>query len=506
VSSECPWMAKRLTSLTTSRYVAVVGHSSQDAQFAYKHIDFMPGQLDSDQTGSHEGVRMPSSIEVNRENYIEPMCALFQQIDKWLLRRVVSVAMVDADVFSVRVSVDIDLREATSSASNYISRVERDELELVIPVGLYPSPYVGFDLRDSADTRLSLVSGPTRDHLQKSMQNRGTCPTAAMRELLEKGSPALVVLPKEYCTGRHTIHYRYLSEWKLLSEKYAVRPINPGAEAKPSRQLIQQLSLSMSPAKVTLSLDHPNMSHLYHLEVLTPEGVSVYQPRLYRGENEPVAGVDPQHILPPGHGHLVYEYKRDEEHSTQDGEHSTQPELGQPMTLVAWLGLVRQGFPSAVLFLTFLNLLAVCAALYPAFFELDDLYGDGPDGRVESIVTVQVVVVAVSYAFLHLPGEHGLARSLYGLWRWLLTSSATLLLVSALILAIRPEPRIALVLSEFILFGLNFILFVWILIMFLRSGRRFCENWVEGRSGEEKRYGRHSVTFGSSANASSPGS
>jgi hypothetical protein len=97
-----------------------------------------------------------SRISESAELYAEYLRWLLDNGDCWARRRVVSCTVVDGDTMQIQVSLDFDLTQC--DIGRMYLKAMRDYLPLLLPIGLYLEPYVGFDLRDSGDSRISFIA------------------------------------------------------------------------------------------------------------------------------------------------------------------------------------------------------------------------------------------------------------------------------------------------------------------------------------------------------------
>jgi hypothetical protein len=170
---------------------------------------------------------MTELIKDRAYEYAPHLNGLIGEMDKWVLRRVVFASIVSADSLQVHESVDFDLR-ASPAGEVYLEEVKNKHLELVIPIGLYDSPFVAFDLRGDGEQRLSLLTGPTRDALRNETKLHAT--ESWVSGLLGDKNFAIMHVPCEYGEKRHVVHYSYMTEFRE-GGRYKWDP-SKGAEKK----------------------------------------------------------------------------------------------------------------------------------------------------------------------------------------------------------------------------------------------------------------------------------
>lgn len=117
--------------------------------------------------------------EILETFYAEHVGALLRNSSAWLRRLVASYTIIDADTIQLRMSVDFDLAECEEGL-RYLSELKhkrrrcpkelREKIPFLLPIGLYTDTYVGFDLRDCGESRVSLITNEERDQIIRSEQ------------------------------------------------------------------------------------------------------------------------------------------------------------------------------------------------------------------------------------------------------------------------------------------------------------------------------------------------
>ena len=351
----------------------------------------------------------------------------------WVRRRVISFTIVDGDTLQIRVSLDFDLTECDAGL-RYLQMLKTKNLPMLLPLGLYPDPYVGFDLRDCAESRVSLI-------------NKGECDAIVgeMRRLEGGGRlssllsfPHLVIakLPSDYRSGRGILHYTYLRRWQQDKETFSFLPPTrdekrdikrPSFRTKEFWRWVSML-IGWRPIRVMIPLLNAHLCNSYHVELHTPEGIRVHRPDIItellpskeqksvaKRKDDNTNKRDETKDVPPSHTYAVLHY--------QAGGSSNRHSIMDP-TLVfrAWLSLDHRGHTTPILFLALLNWAVGAAALAALVLGRLDTAG---------IVPLEVITAVASFAYLYVPGEHGLNRGLFNPVRWILVAAATAALTVA---------------------------------------------------------------------------
>jgi hypothetical protein len=460
-------------------------------------LEERPPELPRLYESDREGGTMPRSVRDCAQGYAPFLHQLIDEMDSWILRRVVSVSVFDADSLQVRVSIDFDLTES-QCAEEYLERVKNGTLPaLVLPLGLYPSPFVAFDLRDGGENRLSLLTGPTRCELRN--QIIGIEKDDWVEGFIRDGELAIAHVPLEYGIDRRVIHYAYMTKWSISRIPYCYDlPRSHEKEKTAWNRARTQWELAWRPAKVTMPLRHPHLCSTFHIEFQAPDGIRVYGADIFEETNRGFGACrnstegdnsTTKHLegLPPRSAHVTHVF--DEEKRAEKGV-GKEAKKGSKMGFVAWLGLDRRGFPATVLFLTVINFLSIITVILLRWLA-NPIFNDIENPNPAALVTTMLFTATVSFAYLQLPGEHGLARSLYKPLRWILVSSATSLLFTAILVAMKVLGSWGWLGILSCIFALvSFLCLVAAIAIYHRSNGAWIKKWVDAHC-ELEQYGRY---------------
>lgn len=443
----------------------------------------------------------------NAEFYGEHLQSLLLACDSWAMRRVVSCTIIDGDTVQFRVSLDFDLTEC-NEGRQYLADIQKRNnskrkltdwsglsplmisgtqltgdrlldtfpIPLLLPIGLYVVPFVGFDLRDCGESRIRLINRRERDAIQARMQ-KGIAAHLAIAEL-----------PTSCDSGRGTLHYSYLRRWGKDEKRFTFLPYEvegrvfssspdhtkqlvncrknttswaPRLLGKYGRRAISAIvklgewetgriidlgkwvahrpvMLGWYPAKVTIPVFNMRLSDSYHIELHAPEGIRVHRPGIFVEDNDKPHDqrpVDERTLesevtqgqaqagsiewlpegLPPSHNGSICHYSELRGDNYKDVNKDV-------LVFRAWLSLDNR-LTATVAFLAAINL--VISALTQVTFYYDAYL------EVDAVITLQVMATAASFFFLYVPSEHGLSRVLYGPVRWTLVVITTLALIVA---------------------------------------------------------------------------
>jgi hypothetical protein len=447
-----------------------------------------------------------SRTSADAEFYAGHLSKLLDAGDLWARRRVVSCTVVDGDTLKFHVSVDFDLSECAAGQA-YLAAAHggrwRAERPILLPIGLFRDPLVGFDLRDSGDTRISFIARQETDELtelirEKERANEGASPLSDMLDA-ERLVIGIVELPagRDGCgRGSGILHYSYLGRWRKDRNAFAFLP--PSKDQEPKRDLRRWsrawwgrkwMLLGWRPMRVAIPLWNMRYSQGFHMELQTPEGIRIHWPGIFAAggaEQTEMLGEHPNREVPPCHKCSIVHYR------SLKAEY---PELADG-TLVfrAWLSLDRR-FVGVLLFLAVANTMVSAAAVASfAFIRID----------MTDVVTVQALLAAAAFAYLYVPGEHGLSRGLYSPVRrasvWIAALGlAVALLLSFLELDYGPLGKhhpgwgaywVPFVVAA-VLVACMILLTLVLLISFIRIKDRRVRKWLHRRRCQYRQFGWH---------------
>jgi hypothetical protein len=396
--------------------------------------------------------------KITVDEYAPHLWNLLRDVDSWARRRVVSCTVIDGDTMRICVSLDFDLR-ASKAGIEYLSELQGRPA--LIPIGLYLEPYVGFDLRDSGDTRVSLIPQSARKDIFEKIKElerskEGESDLLAM--LSGKGlSLAIAELPSQGCcsAGRCVLHFSYLGRWLKDQRAFPFLPQNSvGPDLKfwsKDWWRRQKMLLGWYPMRVVMPLWNARFSESLHVELHTPEEIRINEAGIWAenggGQTEMWSKEDPpKRDVPPNRDYSIVRYRamRDE-----------QPEqAGKLLAFRAWLSLERKNM-WVILFLAIFNSLVSAGAV--ASFPFARL-------NIEAVVSMQLLAAAAAFAYLYVPGEHGLCRGLYSAVRYVFVTIAALGLVVAGALVLL-EPHWQHINSNFPALGIYDSIFSWIAML-----------------------------------------
>jgi hypothetical protein len=379
----------------------------------------------------------------------------------WVRRRVINCTVVDGETLRINVSIDFDLT-ACEAGRTYLADIEQrgSRRPVLIPIGLYRDPLIGFDLRDSGDSRISFIAKKESDEITKFIKDikdkeRDKC----RKPLLEMTSnDELAIGIAEYPSdagavpGRGVLHYTYLRRWRKDLQAFPFLP-------SPSRGLSnlylrrwskewwrrQRMLLGWHPMRVVIPLWNMRYSQSCHVELQTPEGIRIHQPGIFAEDvgrkQVEMSGNIPNKEAPPCHNHTIAHYEKLKK------EH---PDLADnTLAFRAWLSLDRR-LVGAILFLAVFNLIVSASTVVVFLFMQINM---------SNFVTVQALAAAAVFAYLYAPTEHGLSRGLYAPVRRTSVWIAVLGLAVALDLSLL-EPRQDYLREHFPAWGTYPVLFV----------------------------------------------
>ena len=89
----------------------------------------------------------------------------------WVRRRVINCTVVDGETLRINVSIDFDLTACEAGRTYLADIAQRGSLRpVLIPIGLYRDPLIGFDLR-ILGTRVSLYRQEESDEITKLIKD-----------------------------------------------------------------------------------------------------------------------------------------------------------------------------------------------------------------------------------------------------------------------------------------------------------------------------------------------
>ena len=371
--------------------------------------------------------------------YAEHLGALLRTSDEWLRRRVASYTVLDADTIRLHMSVDFDLTECReglryltamkAERRRYFKKLRhegmrhlrtlQDPIPFLLPIGLHSDPYIGFDLRYCDESRVSLITRKERNQITESAQFRKQL-DSPLGDVLKTGELAIVELPSTGSSGRGVLHYTQLLRWRADRKAFEFLPpsLDDDRAAWYTKMRLRRILVMIGwrPLRVVIPLLNVYLCESYHIELHTPEGIRIHRPSIVtypRSGSQEIVSEKTRELPPPSHAYAFTHWN------------SIQRLDGYPLIFRAWLCLDRRGFTSVVMFLAILNSL-VCAGSIAAVAPFRDT---GPD--ITALVPVLVLAAAAAFAYLYMPGEHGLTRGLYSYLRWLLVAIASSTLIVA---------------------------------------------------------------------------
>jgi hypothetical protein len=111
-----------------------------------------------------------------------------------------------------------------------------------------------------------------------------------------------------------------------------------------------------------------------------------------------------------------------------------------------------------------------------------------------ALVATLLVVVAISFGYLQLPGGHALARSLYQPLRWLLSFSAACILLMTVLIAIYLPPHAVFCVFSIVIFALIAASAFAAMMIRLHSNGRWIKEWLKEDDNKSKEsYGRYAA-------------
>jgi hypothetical protein len=188
----------------------------------------------------------------------------------------------------IQVSLDFDLTQC--DIGRMYLKAMRDYLPLLLPIGLYLEPYVGFDLRDSGDSRISFIAQRERIEVTeriKAIEREMEGESDLLSVLDEQGlTIAIAELPANgsCSSGRGVLHYSYLGRWRQDDSAFPFLP-NPASES-PRLGLREwwqrkRMLLGWCPMRVVMPLWNMRFSESLHVELHTPEGIRVHKSGIF---------------------------------------------------------------------------------------------------------------------------------------------------------------------------------------------------------------------------------
>lgn len=305
-------------------------------------------------------------------DYASYLWNLIRESECWARRRVVSLTILSGDTLLVQASLDYDLNEC-EVGRRYLDALKRSNRAI-----------------DGNIMR------------RRSLANHNW-----------SGPRALV------------LHYAYMRRWKPDKTPF---PLFPNYSERGPKLFTRNwwrraaMLLSWRPMKVTVPLINAQLCDSYHIELHTPEEIHIHKPDILTTMNPCEACQtrvvkEEENDLPPSHSYALVHHSDLKDKKCD----------GRMLVFRAWLALERRGVTNVLLFLAAINL-AVAATLL-LVFPFVRFTGD-------IFVPVQVLAAAVAFAYIYIPGEHELSRGLYGPVRWLLITTATLGLLSTIIVSI----------------------------------------------------------------------
>jgi hypothetical protein len=348
--------------------------------------------------------------------YADHLWKLLNIGDLWIKRRVVSCTVIDGETLKIHVSIDFDLNEC-EAGREYLKKTRSHlscrDLPILLPIGLYRDPLVGFDLRDSADSRISFIakreSGEITRLIKEHEEHRKGSQSPLLTMLHSAGlAIGIVELPPDgsRSTGRDVLNYAYLRRWQKDNEAFPFlwECETPGKSRNDHMPWSkewwrrQRMLLGWHPMRVVIPLWNVRYSQSFHVELQTPEGIRIHEPGIFAkdgSEQVKMSGPGSTGEAPPGHSFCTVDY----------GDLRKRYPLFADETLAfrTWLSLDRH-FMGVLLFLAVFNTAVSVAAVTSSLFM-----GIG----MTNFVTVQALAAAAAFAYLYVPGEHGLSRGLY---------------------------------------------------------------------------------------------
>jgi hypothetical protein len=403
------------------------------------------------QDGMSESSSRSRDAAVDSTFYAEHLAALLRKSNAWLRRMVASYTIVDADTIQLRMSVDFDLTECPEGLC-YLGDIEaerrryseehrregqpkltRNPIRFLLPIGLYSDPYVGFDLRDSCESRLNLIIKKESDKILGSTKFKDQIEEdGRLGRILASGHLAIAELSSTYDSGRGVLHYTHLVRWRPDRKAFRFLPPAPEKDRKIRRPTWftrtwwrrTRAMLGWRPLRVVIPLLNVYLCESYHIELVTPEGMRIHRASIVanRGAGrQKVVSQDPTKVptdIPPSHAYAATHH------------YQLRKLNGYPLIFRAWLCLDRRGFTSLVLFLAILNFLVSLGSLAAVI----PFRTPGPD--ISALVPVLMLTATASFAYLYVPGEHGMIRGIYSYVRRMLFAIATSTLIIAADLSI----------------------------------------------------------------------
>lgn len=377
-----------------------------------------------------------SATSADVEFYADHMWKLLDAGDLWTSRRVISCTVIDGDTLKFHISIDFDLAQCAAGRA-YLAAlrdgVGRAERPLLLPIGLYRDPLVGFDLRDSGDSRISFISREESDEFTSRIRDkeRARGGRSPICDTLDREHVVIGIaeLPSDGAclAGTGILHCSYLGRCGKDTSAFPFLPL--GRDQEPESDVTRWstdwwrqkwMLLGWRPMRVVFPLWNLRYSQTLHVELQTPEGIRIHRPGIFAEDGSrqlEVRGEHPVREVPPSHKCSIIQYQFLK---------ARYPELADgTLAFRAWLSLDRQ-FVGVLLFLAaFTTILSAAAVTSFLFLSID----------MTDVVTVQALLAAAAFAYLYVPGEHGLSRGLYSSVRHTSVWSATLGLIVALLLS-----------------------------------------------------------------------
>jgi hypothetical protein len=444
-----------------------------------------------------------SGTSQDADFYAYHLAELLNEGDLWVRRRVISCTVVDGETLKIHVSVDFDLTKC-DPGRKYLKAILADSRKparrMLLPIGLYRDPLIGFDLRDCGDSRISFIGKKEGEEIAELIKGRwqaGECKSRLLEMVSRYGlSIGIAEFPLASNCGpeRGILHYTYLRRWRKDRDAFLFLPPRQEPQSDLRRWSKdwwrrQEMLLGWHPMRVVVPLWNMRYSQSLHVELQTPEGIRVHQPGIFAEDGarqEAICGNIQNKEAPPCHNYSIAHYRdlKDEFPYLADNT----------LAFRAWLSLDRR-LVGAVLFLAVFNLI-VSASTVVSFLFIQI--------NMSNFVTVQALAAAAVFAYLYVPSEHGLSRGLYAPVRRASVWIAVLGLAVALDLSLVepsqnylsghfPAWRVdsALFIAATVLAAFMFFMTAVLGISFVKVKDKRVRKWLERQNGENRQFGWH---------------